>query len=233
MLHQIHQVSPYRRLDETTTSTFPGSPKSATKKQAQLPQNGIFLLKRYKAADSTNMTPSHSSDSPMTIFIRRQKNPIYMRLHICFYRPSIRVRAQRIKIITFVPPFSLISVFVCFEQKKAVSFTLTTISTIAQTRLYCQLHYLRFLYSYSHNNETGTAVPESLCCLKAGISTQSIPKRCAGIVLFLDRFKQFVLTTRYHYSFSQFISTVISSAAPPSPSALPPYPASRSHPHIP
>ena len=139
MLHQFCQVSPYSRQDETTTSTFPVFPKSATKKQAQFPQNGIFLLKRYKAADSTNMTPSHSPDSPMTIFIRTQKNPIYMRLHICFYRPSIRVRAQRIKIITFVPPFSLISVFVCFEQKKAVSFTLTTISTIAQTRLYCQL----------------------------------------------------------------------------------------------
>ena len=122
MLHQFRQVSSCTRQDETTTSTFPVFPKSATKKQAQFPQNGIFLLKRYKAADSTNMTPSHSPDSPMTIFIRRQKNPIYMRLHICFYRPSIRVRAQRIKIITFVPPFSLISVFVCFEQKKAVSF---------------------------------------------------------------------------------------------------------------
>lgn len=122
MFHQFRQVSACSRQDETTTSTFPVFPKSATKKQAQFPQNGIFLLKRYKAADSTNMTPSHSPDSPMTIFIRRQKNPIYMRLHICFYRPSIRVRAQRIKIITFVPPFSLISVFVCFEQKKAVSF---------------------------------------------------------------------------------------------------------------
>ena len=105
MFHQFRQVSSYTRQDETTTSTFPVFPKSATKKQAQFPQNGIFLLKRYKAADSTNMTPSHSPDSPMTIFIRRQKNPIYMRPYICFYCPWIRVRAQRIKIITFMPPF--------------------------------------------------------------------------------------------------------------------------------
>lgn len=122
MFHQFRQVSACSRQDETTTSTFPVSPKSATKKQAQFPQNRIFLLKRKNTADNTNMTPSYLRDSLMTIFIRRQRNPIYMRLHICFYRPSIRVRAQRIKIITFVPPFSLISVFVCFEQKKAVSF---------------------------------------------------------------------------------------------------------------
>lgn len=179
MLHQFRQVSACSRQDETTTSTFPVSPKSATKKQAQFPQNGIFLLKRYKAADSTNMTPSHSPDSPMTIFIRRQKNPIYMRLHICFYRPSIRVRAQRIKIITFVPPFSLISVFVCFEQKKAVSFApynyidYSTNGAVLSTSLFEV-----FYTTISIITKPAQPVPESPCCPKTGIHTEHSKTPC-------------------------------------------------------
>lgn len=66
-------------------------------------------------ANDTNTTPSYLCDSPMTIFIRRQKNPIYMRLRICFYRPWIRVRVQRIKIITFLPPFHSMNRFLMFQ----------------------------------------------------------------------------------------------------------------------
>lgn len=91
----------------------------AVKKQAQ-PRNGISLLKRYNKSDGTDTAPVTSVQSAYgNFYSHAKKSHLHETIYLLFYCPSLRRRAQRIKIPTLKATFLLC---ICFINMLTIAY---------------------------------------------------------------------------------------------------------------